>query len=173
MIFLDTCVWVELLGVSTPVKPHEVRRATAVSQLLNDAIQNQKTIVTCKEQMVELVNAIEKVTMRSVNKARKDNNLPGVGSVKEFRTLREFQNTKELCKSVIEDLRHLAVVNDMGGYDIDAILQRLDLADLNDCMYYDYCSRENIEFYTLDSDLGVLGTDCSLHEYDVSTNMWS
>lgn len=31
MIFLDTCVWIELLGVRTPVEPHEVRQARAGS----------------------------------------------------------------------------------------------------------------------------------------------
>lgn len=173
MIFLDTCVWVELLGVSTPIKPHEIKRAITVSRLLEAAIQNREMIVTCKEQIVELISAIEKVTMRTVNKVRKDNKLSGVSSVKEFRTLQEFQNTKELCKTVIDDLRHIAVLIDIGEYNIDAILRRLDLADLNDCIYYDYCSRENIEFYTLDSDFGVLGTECRLHEYNVLSDGWS
>lgn len=71
MIFLDTCVWIELLGVRTPEKPHEIRQARAASNLLNKIISDKDTIITCKEQMIELINAIEKVTMRTVNRMRK------------------------------------------------------------------------------------------------------
>lgn len=157
MISLDTCVWIELLGVRTPVKPHEIRQAAAASKLLNELLRQEEAIITCKEQLIELITAIEKVTMRSVSRIRKDNNLPGINNLKQFRGLEEFQGTKELCETVLEDLQHFAVVNDIGEYNIDAILQRLDLADINDCLYYDYCTREEIEFYTFDVDLSVLG----------------
>lgn len=172
MIFLDTCVWIELLGVRTPVKPHEIRQATAASKLLNELLGQEETIVTCKEQLIELITAIEKVTMRSASRIRKDNNLPGINNLKEFRILEEFQGTKELCETVLDDLRHFAVVNDIGEYNIDSILQRLDLADINDCLYYDYCTREEIDFYTFDADLSVLGNCSILHKYDVQADEW-
>ena len=34
MIFLDTCIWIELLSVHTPTKEHEIRQAQAASNLL-------------------------------------------------------------------------------------------------------------------------------------------
>lgn len=172
MIFLDTCVWIELLGVRTPVKPHEIRQVAAASKLLNELLRQEEAIITCKEQLIELITAIEKVTMRSVSRIRKDNNLPGINNLKQFRGLEEFQGTKELCETVLEDLQHFAVVNDIGEYNIDAILQRLDLADINDCLYYDYCTREEIEFYTFDVDLSVLGNGSILHRYDVQADEW-
>ena len=71
MIFLDTCVWIELLGVRSPIKTHEKRQATAASELLETILTTKKKIITCKEQLIELVSAIEKVTMRTVNQERK------------------------------------------------------------------------------------------------------
>lgn len=173
MIFLDTCVWIELLGVRTPVKPHEVRQARAASDLLNKMIIEKETIITCKEQMFELISAIEKVTMRTVNKTRKQNQKSGVSSLKEFRMLQEFQATKELCKVVLDDVQHFAIVNDIGEYNIASVLQRLELADINDCLYYDYCVGENIEFYTFDSDLVKLGDSEVLHSFNTETNAWN
>lgn len=173
MIFLDTCVWIELLGVQAPQKSHEIRRAQAASALLHKALEEKEIIITCKEQMLELISAIEKVTMRTVNKMRKENQQPGVGNLKEFRMLQEFQQTKELCKSVIDDVRHFAKINDIGEYDVDSILQRLELADINDCLYFDYCIDKNIRFYTFDSDMVKLGDAELLHRFDVEADAWN
>ena len=41
---------------------------------------------------------------------------------------------------------------------MSSIIQRLDLADINDCLYFDYCTKENVDFYIFDSDLKNLGT---------------
>lgn len=79
MIFLDTCIWIELLGVRTPVKSHEIQQAKAASELLENIIVNNQTIVTCKEQLIELVSAIEKVMMKSVSaKNEKTNSSQGL-----------------------------------------------------------------------------------------------
>ena len=40
MIFLDTCIWIELLGVRTPVKSHEIQQAKAASELLGNIIRS-------------------------------------------------------------------------------------------------------------------------------------
>ena len=173
MIFLDTCVWFELLGVRTPVKPHEVQQATAASELLNRILGEKEKIITCKEQLIELVSAIEKVTMKTVSRERKNNNLPGVGNLKEFRKLSEFQDTKRLCETVIGDVKHFANIHNIGDYDMEQIIQRLDLADINDCLYYNYCTRENIEFYTFDADVESLGNNEHLHCYQAADNKWS
>ena len=34
MIFLDTCIWIELLGVRTPVKSHEIQQAKGKRKIL-------------------------------------------------------------------------------------------------------------------------------------------
>lgn len=173
MIFLDTCVWFELLGVRTPVKVHEIQQATAASELLVRILGEKETIITCKEQLVELVSAIEKVTMKTASRERKEHNLPGIGNLKEFRGLNEFQDTKRLCETVIGDVKHFANIHNIGDYDMDQVIQRLDLADINDCLYYDYCIRENVDFYTFDSDVKNLGDNEHLHCYQVEDHQWS
>lgn len=170
--FFDTCVWIELLGVRKPVKPHEVRQSRAASDLLNRAISEEETIITCKEQMLELIQAIEKVAMRTVNRTRKQNQQSGVSALKEFRTLQEFQATKELCETVIDDVRRFAIVKDIGEYNISSILKLLELADINDCLYYDLCVGENVRIYTFDSDMARLGESEVLHRFDREKELW-
>ncbi len=172
MIFLDTCVWIELLGVRTPVQAHEILQAKAASELMERKLGQDESIVTCKEQLIELVTAIEKVMMRSVNRERKEKNLQGVGNIKEFRKLTEFQETKQLCKMVIDDVSHFAEISHIGIYNIEDIIQRLDLADINDCLYYDYCMKEKIDFYTFDWELGQLGMNNYLHRFNADENKW-
>ena len=58
-----------------------------------------------------------------------------------------------MTKTVIHDVHHFATLQNIGNYEIEPLIQRLDLADINDCLYYDYCLKEHIEFYTFDSDL--------------------
>lgn len=173
MIFLDTCIWIELLGVRTPVKSHEIQQAKAASELLGNIIANNQTIVTCKEQLIELVSAIEKVMMKSVSKERKSKQLSGVGNLKDFRKLQEFQNTKRLCETVIHDVHHFATLQNIGNYEIEPLIQRLDLADINDYLYYDYCLKEHIEFYTFDSDLEKIDRNKKVHCYNAEKNIWT
>lgn len=172
MIFLDTCIWIELLSVRTPTEPHEIIQAQAASELLNELLNAQETIVTCNEQLLELISAVEKVTMKTVNKMRKSNNQQGVGNLKEFRKLKEFQNTKLLCETIIKDVRHFAAIKNLGEYNMDAILQRMDIVDINDCLYYDYCIKEKIDFYTFDSDLSNLEKNSHLHIYNAQLQAW-
>ena len=173
MIFLDTCVWIELLGVRTPKKNHEIRQAIAASALLEQILEKKELIVTCKEQLIELVSAIEKVTMKTVNRERKENHLQGAGNLKEFRKMQEFQNTKSLCDTIISDVKHFALISDIGDYRIENIIPRLDLADINDCLYYDYCIKEKVDFYTFDSDIKNLGDHNLLLCYQIEESAWS
>ena len=39
MTFLDTCIWIELLGVHTPTKQNEILQARAASNLLNTILE--------------------------------------------------------------------------------------------------------------------------------------
>lgn len=173
MIFLDTCIWFELLGVRTPIKSHEIQQAKAASELLDRILESNEKIITCKEQLIELVSAIEKATMKAVSRERKSRELQGIGSLKEFRKLKEFQDTKRLCETVIDDVRHFAMIHNIGDYDMDSVIERLDLADINDCLYYDYCSNHNVDFYTFDSDLENLGYNKILHYYQFKQKKWS
>lgn len=173
MIFLDTCVWFELLGVRTPVKPYEIRQATAATELFEKILSDKEKIISCQEQLVELISAIEKAHMKAVSRERKTENLSGIGNLKEFRKLKEFEKTKNLCETVIGDMRHFSKIHNIGDYDMDHIIQCLDLADINDCLYYDYCVRENIDFYTFDSDVKNLGNNKCLHCYRSDEDKWS
>lgn len=173
MIFLDTCVWFELLGVRTPVKSHEIQQAKAATTLLQEILNNKEEIATCQEQLVELISAIEKAHMKAASRERKGKNLSGIGNLKEFRELSEFEKTKKLCESVLDDMEHFAKVHSIGNYDLDYVLQCLDLADINDCLYYDYCTRKNIDFYTFDSDVKRLGDNEYLHCYESDEDRWS
>ena len=95
MTFLDTCIWIELLGVHTPTKQNEILQARAASNLLNTILEEDEQIITCEEQLLEIINAIQKVTMRTVNRERKQQQLSGVSNLKEFRQLQEFDATKD------------------------------------------------------------------------------
>ena len=68
MIFLDTCIWIELLGVHSPQESHEIRQAQAASNLLETVLEESEQIITCREQLLEIINAIQKVTKRTVNR---------------------------------------------------------------------------------------------------------
>ena len=140
--------------------------------MLNTVLETNEQIVTCEEQLLEIISAIQKVTMRTVNRERKQNQLSGVSNLKEFRKLQEFSTTKELCKSVIDDVKHFATIHEMGNYDIDSILNRLEIADINDCLYYDYCTVNHVKFYTFDSDLKSLGASPILYNFDSKLNEW-
>lgn len=172
MIFLDTCVWIELLGAYTPQKPHEIRQAQAASELLDDIADKKEKIISCEEQLLEIISAIQKVTMRTVSRSRKEKQLSGVSNLKEFRRMEEFEDTKELCRSVIEDVKHFSVIRELGKYDIEGILKRLELADINDCLYYDYCIQNNLKFYTFDTDLKKLGENKNLYLFDAQSEQW-
>ena len=56
---------------------------------------------------------------------------------------------------------------------MSSIIQRLDLADINDCLYFDYCTKENVDFYIFDSDLKNLGNNRQLHCFLAAENKWS
>lgn len=158
MVFFDTCIWIELCGVKTPVTQSEQRQATLASALLQQVMNNSETIVTCNEQLIEIISAVQKIKLKECAKKRKASGMSGVGDIKAFRAVPEYAQTKQLCNTVVNDVRHFAELYDC-PYSIDDILRRIDLADINDCMYYDYCKANEIDFYTLDRDFGNLD-DC-------------
>lgn len=163
MVFLDTCVWIELCGVKSPVTVNEIRQANQASSLLQNLLNSNEVIVTCNEQLLEIISAVEKIKLKEYNRNAKNNGITGCGNIKEFRARpSDFQNAKLLCQSVIEDVKHFAEIHNC-TYSIDEILNKIDLADINDCIYYDYCIQENIDFYTFDGDIANLGVAGNIH----------
>ncbi len=67
MVFFDTCVWIELCSVKTPESENEKKQASAASKLLLD-MSSDEVIITCKEQLLEIISAVQKVKMREYNK---------------------------------------------------------------------------------------------------------
>lgn len=78
MIFLDTNIWIELVVARTPVTEHEKNQAKKSGELLQAIWQKGEVVVTCKEQLLEIINAVEKVKKREVSKKRKESNLEGM-----------------------------------------------------------------------------------------------
>ena len=162
MVFFDTCIWIELCSVKSPETKKEKRQSVLASALLSKVIDEKETIVTCEEQLCEIVSAVSKVKMKEASRKAKERGEAGIGNIKEFRQREEFASTQELCKSVICDVKHFADIHKC-SYTIDDILERIDLADINDCIYYDYCKNEKIDFYTFDKDIINLGANGRVH----------
>lgn len=163
MVFLDTCIWIELCGVKSPATPNEIKQANLASSLLQMLLTNNEIIVTCNEQLLEIISAVEKIKLKEYNRNTKNSGGIGCGSIKEFRSrTSDFQNAKLLCQTVVEDVKHFAEIHNC-AYSVDEILNKIDLADINDCIYYDYCKQSEIEFYTFDGDVLNLGTAENVH----------
>ena len=102
------------------------------------------------------------IKLKEYNRVAKGNGQPGCGDLKSFRSKVEFSNAKQLCNAVVSDVKHFADVHDC-AYSVDEILSKIDLADINDCIYYDYCKNKGIEFYSFDMDISKLGQLGTVH----------
>lgn len=123
MVFFDTNIWIELCGVKTPTKPNEIRQATLASELLRRIMNCNETIVTCNEQLLEIISAVQKIKMKECGKAYKECGKPGIGSLKEFRNTPEYADAKQLCSEVVEDVKHFAEMRDC-MYSVDGPVSR-------------------------------------------------
>ena len=102
--------------------------------------------------------------MKEFNRNAKVNGNAGCGNVKEYRLQNDFKFTQNLCKSVIQDVMHFSEESaGPCGYSIDDVLAQIHLADINDCIYFEYCQKNNIEFYTFDKDITNLGANIHIH----------
>lgn len=162
MVFFDTNIWIELCGVKTPTKPNEIRQATLASALLQRIMNSDEIIVTCNEQLLEIISAVQKIKMTECSKNYKASGKRGIGNIKEFRKTPEYASAKQLCNTVVADVKHFAEMRDC-EYSVDDILKRIDVADINDCIYYDYCKQNSIDFYTFDHDVIALGATGRVH----------
>lgn len=150
MIFLDTNIWIELLAVKSPVKPHEVSQARRAAEFIKG---NEERIVTCKNQLLEIFNAIQKIKRKEFSDRLKQEGCKGLSSVKEFRGCKEFSDAVAVCNLVMNDIRLLATVADDFTIDVDFILKNLQFADINDNMYLKYCIDNGVKLYTFDKEL--------------------
>lgn len=159
MVFLDTNIWIELLAVATPQKEYQVEQAQAASRLLKEIRADGQKIITCKEQLIELIHAVMKIQMSRFNRLRKEQGLQGVGGLKQFRKSNEFSIAKEICLQACHSIKELAVLDSSFSYDVENILASIEQADINDIMYCTYCQINNIQLYTFDKDMNDI--DCA------------
>lgn len=163
MVFFDTCIWIELCAATTPITPKERRQASVASSLLSDVQRRGDNIVTCREQLFEIVSAIQKVKMKEHNKICKQNSVNGVGQLKEFKATQEFVVTQNLCRQAIQDVCHMASEKNIGECPVETVIDNIHLVDLNDYLYYEYCLSEGIDFYTFDGDFSKLEENDKIH----------
>lgn len=150
MIFLDTNIWMNLLVITISDKDYENIQIQKASKFLET---NKDTIITCREQQIELINSILKYKRKECNRKLKESGQKGIGSVKEFRHYEEFNQAVDLCKMIYNDMLNFAQIDNNFSYDIDCIIEHLSDADINDYMYLKYCLDNNIKLYTFDKEL--------------------
>lgn len=163
MVFFDTCVWMELLAVRTPVTSTDVAQALAASQILTQVLADHEQIVSCKEQFVEIIKTVEKVKLKEINGKRRQAEKPTIAKLKDLRFAEEFTAVQDFYLSILDDIKCLAEIRTLDEWKMEEILTRLHLADINDCLYYDYCDKNSIDLYTFDRDLQRLGEKPFLH----------
>jgi predicted nucleic acid-binding protein len=150
LIFLDTNIWMNLLVITISDKDYENIQIQKASKFLET---NKDTIITCREQQIELINSILKYKRKECNRKLKESGQKGIGSVKEFRHYEEFNQAVDLCKMIYNDMLNFAQIDNNFSYDIDCIIEHLSEADINDYMYLKYCLDNNIKLYTFDKEL--------------------
>lgn len=163
MIFFDTCLWIELCCTTTPTTPEQQRRTQKASEIISEAKRNAEEIVTCKEQLIEIISAIQKIKMKEYNRCCRESSSPKVGQLKDYRSTEHFSSAQLLCKAAINDIYTMASEKDIGAYDINNILSNIHLIDINDYLYYQYCIKESIDFYTFDQDFSNLASSPKIH----------
>lgn len=150
MIFLDTNIWINLLALKSSDKEYENLQIQKASNFLKD---NSEKIVSCREQQIEIINAIQKIKRKEFNRKLKQSGQNGIGSIKEFRKFKEFRDTVALCRSVYNDMQYLATIDNNFSYSIENIIDNLSNIDINDYMYLNYCIQNKIKLYTFDKEL--------------------
>ena len=163
MVFFDTSIWIELCCVATPVNKAQQVKAQKAASLISKAISDGETVVTCKEQLIEIISAVMKVKMREYNKTCKKNGQVGVGNIKEYRKTQDFSSTQELCKQAISDVCKMTKLFPLGEYDVTDIMNHIHLVDINDFLYYQYCVTQKVKFYSLDTDFNGLNASEYIH----------
>ena len=98
MVFFDTCVWIELCCAATPVDAAQRAKAQKAATLISNAIADGEAIVTCKEQLIEIISAVMKVKCGSIIKLAKLMLKLALGILKNIEKRKTFQAHKS-CAS--------------------------------------------------------------------------
>lgn len=157
-VFLDTCIWMELCVLSNPQDFHDVIQNRKASQLLSDLLldKDKTEIISLKYQIIELIQVILKSKMKECNKSLKAMGLPGIENIKDFRNNPRsriyLQQALSVCQSTYEDILRMSSVIDEYAVNIPEMISFLDELDVNDSIYYEYCKKNNVDFYTFDKD---------------------
>lgn len=152
-VFLDSNIWIELLALRSPQKPHEIVQSRLASNLLKELKIKKVTIFSNYQQLIEITNSIQKVKLREFNAVLKQSGKKGIGSVKEYRNYPEFSEAVEICKIAIDDIQKLVTINNSVYVSIQEILNNTQYIDINDYIYYKYCLDNNLTLYTFDKEL--------------------
>ena len=156
--FLDSNIWIELLAVRSPQKPHEVLQTRLASNLLKELKLSNITIHSNYQQLIEIINSIQKVKRKEFSDALKQSGKKGIGSVKEYRAHPEFNEAIAVCKVAINDIQQLVSMSDSCYVPIQEILDNLQFIDVNDYFYYNYCMKNNFILYTFDKEIKKFDT---------------
>lgn len=143
----------EALALSNPKDERAKDKAARATNFLKS---NTDEIVTCKEQIIEFINAIQKAKRIEFSKNHKKLTGKGVEGIKDFRKFEEFNTVIVVCKTACADMLHMAKLDNEFKYDIDKIIDSLRDADINDVMYFNYCLDKGIKLYTLDHELASM-----------------
>lgn len=148
----------ELCVLSNPQDFHDVIQNRKASQLLSDLLldKDKTEIISLKYQIIELIQVILKSKMKECNKSLKAMGLPGIENIKDFRNNPRsriyLQQALSVCQSTYEDILRMSSVIDEYAVNIPEMISFLDELDVNDSIYYEYCKKNNVDFYTFDKD---------------------
>lgn len=158
-VFLDTCIWFELLAEDTPSSVKQKKRTVSATQLFSELVENNDEIVTIDIQLIEITQTIIKAKFKECNRKLRSKKKKRPGNIKEFRTKEiykeNYDNAVKLSKMVLNDMKEFISQVDIYHSNIDDILQNIAKVDINDYIYYEYCARNDIELYTFDSDFEI------------------
>ena len=158
--FLDTCIWMELCVLSNPQDSHEILQNRAATELLGKLLAEKVEIVSLDYQLIEIMQVIIKTKMKECNRYLKDNQLPGISNIKDFRkndnAFDYLNQAIMVCKSAFRDIKGIASVIDSYNISENNIIDELDKLDVMDSTYYHYCKDNNITLYTFDKDFNSL-----------------
>lgn len=155
-VFLDTCVWFELVAGANPTSAHQILQTQKATDLLNNILSSNDEIITLDIQLIELTQTIIKAKLKECNRDLKQNRQSGIGNIKQFRNdptcHQYYSNTINVCSHAINDIRAFSKKIEIYHSDIDKILCNLIKADINDYIYYEFCQKNDIRLYTFDQD---------------------
>lgn len=170
--FFDTCIWIELYALSTSGSTNK-KRFKVISELYNNILNSKEEIVSCLQQIYELIQTIIKKKMDQYNKSRPKGN-KGVGNFREYRKTEDYKLTLKLVKMIITELLKenkvtLIEFRNKEFFDktFDELFIHLESIDLNDYLYYKICQTENIKLYTIDKDFCIFKANPNIIMLDV------